>query len=265
MFRRRVTPPPAQRAEWVFAPEGWAREVRGWDTPAIEAAYRRRWPEFLAAVQGTGTLGVAHEVPESRSIVTDDLGWQSVVTSFGYVLARAAIGRDGISVLDWGGGPGHYFVLARALLPEVALDYHSRDLPRLAQLGRELLPEATFHDDDRCLDRTYDLVVASDSVQYSPDVAATLARLAAASAPWLYVAQLPTVHASASFVVVQRPTAYGYNTEYLGWVVNRGELLDAAAAAGLVLEREFLAPGTIDAAGAPEPAHLHSFLFRRAA
>jgi len=52
---------------------------------------------------------------------------------------------------------------------------------------------------------------------------------------------------------------------YLGWVVNRGELLDAAAAAGLVLEREFLAPGTIDAAGAPEPAHLHSFLFRRIA
>ena len=108
-------------------------------------------------------------------------------------------------------------------------------------------------------------MVASDSLQYSPDVAATLARLAPASAPWLYVAQLPTVHASASFVVVQRPAAYGYNTEYLGWAVNRGELLDAAAAAGLALEREFLAPGTIDAAGAPEPAHLHSFLFRRGA
>jgi putative methyltransferase (TIGR04325 family) len=184
--------------------------------------------------------------------------------TFGYVAARAA--HDGtLSILDWGGGPGHYFVLARALLPDVVQDYHSRDLPRLAALGRELLPDATFHDDDGCLARTYDLVIASDSLQYSPDVPAMLARLASASAPWLYVAQLPTVHASPSFVVLQRPAAYGYNTEYLGWVVNRGELLDVAAAAGLVLEREFLAPGTIDAARALEPAHLHSFLFKRTA
>ena len=251
------------RPEWEHVPEGWARRVDGWDVPEVEAAYRRRWPEFLAAVRGTGTLGVAHEVPEGQAVVTHDPGWHNVVMTFGYVAARAAHGGT-LSILDWGGGPGHYFVLARVLLPDVVQDYHSRDLPRLAALGRELLPEATFHDDDRCLERTYDLVVASDSLQYSLDIPAVLARLASASAPWLYVAQLPTVHASPSFVVLQRPAAYGYNTEYLGWVVNRGELLDVAAAAGLVLEREFLAPGTIDATGAPEPAHLHSFLFRRA-
>jgi hypothetical protein len=45
--------------------------------------------------------------------------------------------------------------------------------------------------------------------------------------------------------------------------VNRDELLRAASDAGLTLEREFLAPGIIDAPGAPEPGHLHSFLFRR--
>jgi len=248
--------------EWEYVPEGWDRRATGWDAPGIEAAYRRRWPEFVAAVEGTGTLGVAHEVPDGRPVVTHDPGWHNVVMTFAYVAARAS--HDGrLSLLDWGGGPGHYLVLARALLPEVALDYHSRDLPRLAALGRELLPEATFHDDDRCLDRAYDLVVASDSLQYSPDVPATLARLAAAAAPWLYVAQLPTVQASRSFVVLQRPAAYGYDTEYLGWAVNRDELLDTAASAGLALEREFLAPGAIDAAGAPEAAHLHSFLFRR--
>ena len=252
------------RPEWEHVPEGWARSVDGWDVPEVEAAYRRRWPEFLAAVRGTGTLGVAHEVPEGRSVVTHDPGWHNVVMTFGYVAARAVHGGT-LSILDWGGGPGHYFVLARALLPDVALDYHSRDLPRLAALGRELLLDATFHDDDRCLERTYDLVIASDSLQYSHDVPAVLARLASASAPWLYVAQLPTVHASPSFVVLQRPATYGYNTEYLGWVVNRDEFLEVAAAAGLVLDREFLAPGTIDAAGAPEPAHLHSFLFRKVA
>ena len=250
------------RPEWEYVPEGWSRRVRGWDAPAVEAAYRRRWPEFVAAVQGTGPLGIAHEVPEGRPVVTHDPGWHNAVLTFGYVLARAARGGE-VSVLDWGGGPGHYYVLGRALLPEVELDYHSRDLPRLVALGREVLPEATFHDDDSCLERRYDLVVASDSLQYAPEVESTLARLAGAAAPWLFVAQLPVAENAAAFVVLQRPDAYGYDTEYLGWVLNRTTFVRAASAAGLRLEREFIAPGTIAAAGAPEAAHLRSFLFRR--
>jgi hypothetical protein len=90
-----------------------------------------------------------------------------------------------------------------------------------------------------------------------------LARLAAAASPWLFVAQVPVARTVPSFVVVQRPDAYGYETEYLGWVVNRDGLLRAAERGGLVLEREFVAPGVIDAEGAPErPAYLRSFLFR---
>jgi putative methyltransferase (TIGR04325 family) len=238
--------------------------VAGWDVPGVEGAYRRRWPEFVAAVRGTGTLGIAHEVPEAQAVVTDDPGWHNVALTWGYVLARAARGRDRLSVLDWGGGPGHYYVLARALVPEVPLEYHSRDLPRLVALGRDLLPEVEFRADDSCLERTYDLVLASDSLHYSEDVASLLARLARASARWLYVALLPVARSAPSFVVVQRPDAYGYATEYLGWIVNRSELMHAAGDAGLVLEREFLAPGRIDAEGAPErPVYLRSFLFRK--
>jgi putative methyltransferase (TIGR04325 family) len=248
--------------EFEYVPEGWARRVRGWDVPGVEAAYRRRWPEFVAAVEGTGPLGVAHEVPTAQSVVTDDPGWHNVVVTFGYVLARAAHGRDALSVLDWGGGPGHYAVLARALLPEVEIDYHSRDLPRLAALGREVLPEATFHADDTCLDRMYDLVVVGDSLHYLEDVRAQLARLARAAAPWLYVALVPVVRHAPSYVVQQRPDSYGYDTEYLGWVLNRDALLEAAVSSGLRLEREFLAPGVIDPPGVPEAAVHRSFLFR---
>jgi putative methyltransferase (TIGR04325 family) len=247
--------------EFEYVPEGWARNVRGWDSAGVERAYRRRWPEFAAALAGSGTLGIAHEVPTEQRVVRDDPGWHDVVTTFGYVLARAARRRDRLTMLDWGGGPGHYALLARALLPEVELEYHSRDLPRLARLGRDLLPDATFHDDDSCLERTYDLVVASDSLHYTQDVASLLARLARAAAPWLYVALLPLVLAAPAYVVQQRPDSYGYETEYLGWVLNRGEFLDAARAAGLRLEREFLAPGVIDPPGAPEPAVHRSFLF----
>ena len=251
------------RPEWEYVPEGFARRTRGWDVPAIEAAYRRRWPEFVAATRGTDPLGVAHEVPLGRSVVRDDPSWHNAVMTFGYVLARAARRKDRLSLLDWGGGPGHYAVLARALIPETQLEYHSRDLPRLAALGRELLPEDTFHDDDSCLARTYDLVVASDSLQYAPDVSSLLRRLAAAAQPWLYVAMLPVARVAPSFVIAQHPDAYGYETEYLGWVLKRDDFLADARDAGLDLEREFIAPGAIAADGAPErPVHLNSFLFR---
>jgi putative methyltransferase (TIGR04325 family) len=248
-------------SEFEYVSEGWSRHVRGWDAAGVEAAYRRRWNEFVAAVESNGTLGIAHEVPTSQHVVTDDPGWHNVVLTFGYVLARAARGRQRLSLLDWGGGPGHYAVLARALLPEVELDYHSRDLPRLAELGRELLPRATFHDDDSCLDRTYDLVVASDSLHYAQNYGALLLRLARAAESWLYVALLPLVRNVPSFVHQQRPDSYGYETEYLGWALNRGEFLDVARASGLRLEREFVAPGVIDPPGAPEPAGHRSFLF----
>ena len=80
---------------------------------------------------------------------------------------------------------------------------------------------------------------------------------------WLFAGLLPVTSRSESLVVVQRPDAYGYDTEYEGWVLNRESLLQEAVGAGLTLEREFLAPGVIDAVGAPEPGILRSFLFRR--
>lgn len=250
-------------SEFEYVAEGWRRRTRGWDAPGVEGAYRRRWDEFVQTVAGAGTLGVAHEVPLAQRVVDDDPGWHDVVTTFGYVVARAAHGLDRLSLLDWGGGPGHYAVLTRALLPEVELEYHSRDLPRLARLGRELLPGAEFHDDDVCLGRTYDLVVASDSLHYVRDYGELLARLARSASPWLYIALVPLISSAPSYVVQQRPDSYGYDTEYLGWVLNRDEFLAVAGRAGLTLVREFLAPGVIDPPGAPEPAFHRSFLFRR--
>ena len=140
-------PPP----EWEHVPEGWARPAGSWNAEAIAQAYREKWPSFLEATAGPGPLGVNHEVPAGVPVPRDELDAQHLVLAFGYVLARAAYGRERLSLLDWGGGPGHYAVLAAALLPEVELEYHSRDLPALVALGRELQLTLAFHDADACL------------------------------------------------------------------------------------------------------------------
>ncbi len=259
--------PPAPPPEWEYVPEGFARasdlRVKGWNVDAVVEANRAKWPGFVHAVESGRTLAVYHETVEGEEPPAEDPSAQTMLLAYAYVLALAAQGRERISVLDWGGGSGHYFVIGRAAVPGVELDYHVKDVPKLAALGRELCPEVTFHDDDACLERRYDLVLASGSLQYADDWAELLGRLGRAADRLLFVTRLPVAFRAPSFVVLQRAHAYGYDTEYLGWVVNRNELLERGRALELELQREFLLQASFSALGAPEsPIGHRGFLFR---
>jgi len=260
--------PSPEKAEWEFIPEGWSRQTRdpdikGWDVGAVAEAYKRKWPSFLRAIDGPGPLGVAHETPEGVEIPREDHSAHGTMMALGYVLALAARTSDRLSILDWGGGPGHYYLLSRALIPGVDLDYHVEEVPGIAALGRELLPEVHFTSDSSCLNREYDLVLASGSLQYAENWQRTLADLAAAAKGYLFITRLPVAISVKSFVVVQRPYRYGYGTEYLGWVIGREELLDECKEIGMTLVREFILDDSLLAPGAPEsPSQYRGFLLQ---
>jgi putative methyltransferase (TIGR04325 family) len=251
--------------EFEIVPEGWAGVSGGWDDGAVADAYLAKWPDWVAALEGPGPLGVYHEARAGEPIASDDLAAHNMLLSFAYVLARVAAGNDRISVLDWGGGFGHYAVLARAVLPGTSFDWHCREVPSIAAAGARANPAVTFHADDACLNGSYDLVLASSSLQYEEDWVTLLRRLGAAATGLLLVTRLPIALESPSFVVLQRAGAYGYETEYGGWVVSRDELLAAGEAAGLELDRELLLDAWMSPAGATEsPIGHRGFLFRPA-
>ena len=138
-----------------------------------------------------------------------------------YALLLASRNRDRVSVLDWGGGLGYYYFVARALLPDgVELDYHCKDMPVICEYGRQALPEITFWDDEQCLGRDYDLVLASSSLQFSEAWESDLTRLAHASVDYLFLTRVPIIVDHPSFVVLQRTHGYRFDTEYLSWVFN---------------------------------------------
>jgi putative methyltransferase (TIGR04325 family) len=257
--------------EWEFVPEGWERARdedpagRGWSADQVARAYGERWSEFLAAVEGSGPLGVSHEVPVGSPIERDDPLAQNIVLAWAYALTRAADGVTALSVLDWGGALGHYHVLARKLFPDLELDYHCRELQAVCEEGRRLQPDVVFHEDDSCLSHRFELVLASNSLQYEEDWQGRLRALAGAADGWVFITRVPLVRSHPSFVLLQRAHQYGYGTEYLGWVLNRDELLQAARDRGLGLVREFslLWPRAIE--GAPEPVADGGFLFTGAA
>jgi putative methyltransferase (TIGR04325 family) len=252
---------PQEPPEWEYVPEGWARGAKGWDVEAVARAYREKWPAYLAAIEAPNPLGVHHETAE---VTTGDVGAHNMLVAFAYVVRLAAHDRRRVSVLDWGGGLGHYWALAHSVVPGVELEYHVKETPAVCAQGRQAVPEVDFHDDESCLERRYDLVVASSSVQYAQDWRSLFDRLAGAAESYLYVARVPVALSAPSFVVLQRAQKYGYETEYLGWVLNRHELLAYAAGADVSLAREFLLDARFSAVEAPEtPVEHRSFLFNR--
>jgi putative methyltransferase (TIGR04325 family) len=249
--------------EWEYMPEGWGSKdprIKGWNVESILQTQKAKWPEFLRSVQGNGPLGVAHEgsVPSSN-----DYAAHNSIMAYAYAIALAARKKDRISLLDWGGGIGHYYIISKALLPEVTIDYHCKDLPLLCGGGRELLPEAKFYEnEEECFARVYDLVLASSSLHYREDWQRIAQRLALAARSYLYITRLPIIHRKASFVVVQRPYRYGYETEYLCWFLNREEFLTHMSTLEMELVREFLIQERPHVHNAPEQAEYRGFLFR---
>lgn len=252
-------PPAAEQEaepEWEYLSEGWARavsdpRVKGWDVEEVAAAYREKWPGFLRAIEGARPLGVYHEVIAGEEVTGEDAAAHNLLVTFAYVATLAAHGKQRLTFLDWGGGIGHYGAIARAVLP-VEVDYHCREVGQIAAVAQEVGAAGRFVSDDSWADRTYDLVMASSSLQYAEDWRAQLAELAQVCSGYLYVTRLPYARSSPSFHVLQRAYRYGYETEYVGWVVNREELLECAAHLGLALEREFVIDAWLSAHGAPE-------------
>lgn len=146
------------------------------------------------------------------------------------------------------------------MLPGVDIEYHCKDVPLVCETGRRLFPGATFHDDDSCLERKYDLVLASGSLEYSEDWNAVLTGLAGATGRYLYLARMPVCSEHPSFVVLHRLYMFGVRTEALAWVFNRDELLGAADAARMALAREFLMGLRNSVHGAPEAYTSAGFL-----
>src|SRR3974390_3330745 len=213
-------------ASWEYASRGWETELdtQGWNSESIIEAQKKRWPAYAAQLLGSGTLTVNHEDPAVNSGRLRD---HNTNITYAYALALAARHKTSVKLLDWGGGLGQYCLLSEALLPDTKIDYWCWDLPPLCQAGREVLPRGQFSEKAESLwQKQYDLVLASSSLWYEQDWRGVLDQLIRVADPYLFVTRMVFVDRSPSFVVMQRPWASGYRTEYLCWIFNRREFIE---------------------------------------
>ena len=228
-----------------YLPSGWPAVSSDWNADAVAAQFEERWAEFCQEWR-------------SPCVFAGDLTAQATYASYAYALLLACQNRSALSVMDWGGALGGYLLISRALAPGVEFDYHVRDLPPFVTRGRRLLPEAKFDDTDGCLDRRFDFVFASSSLQYAEDWRCELLRLAEATDDVLFVTRAP-FNDSRTFAFKQN----AYGSEWPGWSVSRAELIGVVRSAGLRLVREMRLSDAMPIEGAPATSYYGAFLFRR--
>lgn len=229
----------------------------GWNVQSVVDAYQSGWTDYLRRIQSAEPMDLQSADCASQ---TSALIAQNMRLIFAFALARAAYGRPNLRVLDWGGGIGHYFQLAKILLPECNLDWTIKDLPLLCEAGRRLSPQVKFTEsDEQALASNYDLVFASGVLQYIRDWQHTAANLARVSESWLLITRLPVCLNHSGFVALQT----SYQTTYPFWVLNRAKFLQHLEGCGMRLVREFLVGSSARIPKAPADWEQRGFLFRR--
>jgi hypothetical protein len=113
---------------WKYLPNGWPEEgsLQGWNAQGVLEVYLSGLPKLQRRINHSFPL--PFDAPDQTPTDRDYLE-QNIYLSYGYVLGLAAHAKDAISILDWGGAVGQYFLLTQALIPDLDLDYHIKDAP----------------------------------------------------------------------------------------------------------------------------------------
>jgi putative methyltransferase (TIGR04325 family) len=247
----------APEAVYAETDSAGGESVPGWNAENVAATERGKWEAFCRNAAGAGPLGFSHEHPDLD--VTRSVPFHNVHLTFAYALALAASGKNSVSVLDWGGALGHYYQIGKALLPDLHLDFHCKELPNMVEVGRLLNPEVHWYADDSCLERSYDLVMMNGSLQCFPEWRPVLRRVSAAAGAYFFLTRVPVVENSPTFAAWQQV----YDSKMIHMQFNQDELLQAAADCGLEVFREVVVGDRPYIHNAPEQCELRGWIFRR--
>jgi putative methyltransferase (TIGR04325 family) len=261
-FKRKIAP---AKPVWEKVPGGWEAvrrnaDVRGWNVrTAVDASAIRAQNLVISNLADRLPFGLTSATVD---MPTSSLEFHNTAESFVHAFLSSTRNLRRASVMDWGGGVGHYSEICRAVAPDLDLDYHCRELPEFVRRGRELFPTVTFYEDESWRSRTYDFVFSSSSLQYVENWQSQLRALAeAAAGARLFVTRIPIIFRSPAYVFIQRPHAWGFDTEYAAWCFNRTEFLSTAAQIGLRPAWEFVTGERIEVTGASELGEYRGFLF----
>ena len=253
-------------APWKYVPEGFDYKInsKGWDMAEIAKLQHDKWDDYVKIIKGVSPLGINHESSNSNEYV--DPFFHNLLISFAYVLTLSGIKKQKINFLDWGGGIGHYGLLAEELVKPAGLEvnYFCYDFEVFGDSGKKLNPQFNFFSDgDKYLSQPFDLIVASSSIWYEKEWKHGVDKLCAHDTEYLYITRMIFIEDKPSYVALQQPSYMGYKTEYLFWVINKNEFLNYVLEKGYALIKQFEFGNVTPVFKAPEQGTMKGFLFKK--
>lgn len=179
--------------------------------------------------------------------------------AYGYVLGLARRRKAAIRVLDYGGNLGQHLFIGRAMMRDLAVDFHCKELPSVAQIGLSVNPSVTWHVNDACLTESYDLVMFSSSLQYVRDWKSILRQAANAAGAFLFLCDVPVVRSVNTFMATQR----SHDLTNIQYILNFDEIVSSVDGSGLRMVAQFEMREHPEIVKAPEQPQRRGFLFER--
>jgi putative methyltransferase (TIGR04325 family) len=151
----------------------------------------------------------------------------------GQIIAHVAQGRRRISVLDWRGGVGQNYFVAKASAADIELDWHVFEARAYCDYGKALDSPVQFHEAPAAVERQrYDLVFVRGTLGFDPDWRSTLAELFGAAERALFLAPV-FVHERSTFVAANHPPEWRSGAGIDTWIFGETDFQAAATDAGL--------------------------------
>lgn len=228
----------------------------GWNHINVISAEAKRFDQFKKNCLSPNPLGFSHEFPDPTEI--RNIAFHNIHLTFGYIIGLASHKKDTLSVLDYGGGLGHYYYLAKALYPDLTIQYACKEMPSMKRYGEKIAPEIEWFDDDSCLNKKYDLVMVNGSLQYLPEWKNSLSKIIDSVETFFFLTRVPVVDGKGFYAIQQT-----YGTRMIHQQFNRNELLETIENNSLRVVREFIIGDKPYIYDAPEQCELKGWLFTR--
>ena len=246
----------------TYASKSWATEIpedlrNGWNSESLIDTKLKNWKRVVSICESPGPLGFSYENEDLLSL--KDVSFHNIHITFGYILALATRMKNKISILDWGGGMGHYYLLAKALVPDVELDYHCVEVPNMVNLVKNINKDVKWYSDKTFLHRKFDIVMVNASLQYVRDWKDFISEISSVTTEYFFLTRIPVVEQSQEFLAVQREG----NVLMLHIQFNLFELIKTIESNNFQLLREFVVGDKPFIKSAPEQCELRGWLFKK--
>ena len=130
-----------------------------------------------------------HKKFQESSSKNNELNISDFRTLYGLLLA---VNKNKINIVDFGGGPGTHYTIARKILPNIQFEWNIIETPKFVEEAKKQNnSEIKFFSELNSVTSLIDIMFTSSALQYTPDPIKSLSSIVEKKAKYLIITRTP--------------------------------------------------------------------------